>query len=173
MYTKEEIFKAVSTVNDPEVGFNLVEMGLIYDAVCDEKMNVIVTMTLSTKACPLHQMIIQWVEEAVLRELEKVEHVEIDLVWEPAWNISMAQVKIITTWKCYNMNPQKLEQLLHNFFGSSCLNIDIFDENKRRHTPREWFIAPLEVIEQAIQLIINGEIVKYCYDIDNSIIIKR
>ena len=48
MYTKEEIFKAVSTVNDPEVGFNLVEMGLIYDAVCDEKMNVIVTMTLST-----------------------------------------------------------------------------------------------------------------------------
>lgn len=37
MYTKEEIFKAVSTVNDPEVGFNLVEMGLIYDAICDEK----------------------------------------------------------------------------------------------------------------------------------------
>ena len=74
MYTKEEIFKAVSTVNDPEVGFNLVEMGLIYDAICDEKMNVIVTMTLSTKACPLHQMILQWVEEAVLRELEKVEH---------------------------------------------------------------------------------------------------
>jgi metal-sulfur cluster biosynthetic enzyme len=33
---------------------------------------------------------LQWVEEAVLRELEKVEHVEIDLVWEPAWNISMA-----------------------------------------------------------------------------------
>lgn len=94
MYTKEEIFKAVSTVNDPEVGFNLVEMGLIYDAVCDEKMNVVVTMTLSTKACPLHQMILQWVEEAVMRELEKVEHVEIDLVWEPAWNISMASDEV-------------------------------------------------------------------------------
>ena len=85
----------------------------------------------------------------------------------------MAKVKIESAWKCYNMNPQKLEQLLHNFFGSSCLNIDIFDENKIRHTPREWFIAPLEVIEQSIQLIINGEIVNYKYDIDNRIICSR
>ena len=94
MYTKEEIFKAVSTVNDPEVGLNLVEMGLIYDAVCDEKMSVVVTMTLSTKACPLHQLIVQWVEEAVLRELPKVEFVEINLVWEPQWNISMADENV-------------------------------------------------------------------------------
>ena len=90
MYTKEEIFKAVSTVNDPEVGFNLVEMGLIYDAVCNEKMEVLVTMTLSTKACPLHQMIVQWVEEAVLRELPKAELANVEVVWEPAWNITMA-----------------------------------------------------------------------------------
>ena len=90
MYSKEEIFKAVSTVNDPEVGFNLVEMGLIYDATCNESMEITVTMTLSTKACPLHQMIVQWVEEAVLRELEKAELAKVEVVWEPAWNISMA-----------------------------------------------------------------------------------
>lgn len=91
MYSKEEIFKAVSTVNDPEVGFNLVEMGLIYDAICNEKMEVTVTMTLSTKACPLHQLIVQWVQEAVLRELPEVESATVDLVWEPTWNISMAE----------------------------------------------------------------------------------
>lgn len=85
----------------------------------------------------------------------------------------MAKVKIESAWKCYNMNPQKLEQLLHNFFGSSCLNIDIFDENKIRHTPREWFIAPIDVIEQAIQLIINGEIVKYRFDVESKIIGNR
>lgn len=85
----------------------------------------------------------------------------------------MAQVKIITAWKCYNMNPQKLEQLLHNFFGKSCLNIDIFDEKKRRHTPREWFVAPIEIIEQAIELIISGEVVEYEYNSDNYIIAKR
>jgi len=90
VYSKDEIFKAVSTVIDPEVGFNLVAMGLIYDAVCNEKMEVKVTMTLSTKACPLHQMIVKWVEEAVMRELPKVELVEVELVWEPEWNISMA-----------------------------------------------------------------------------------
>lgn len=90
MYTKEEIFKAISTVIDPEVGFNLVELGLIYDATCNEKYEVKVTMTLSTRACPLHQMMVQWVEEAVMRELDKVEFVEVELVWEPAWNPTMA-----------------------------------------------------------------------------------
>ncbi len=90
MYTKEEIFKAVSTVLDPEVGFNLVEMGLIYDANCNEENEVIVTMTLSTKACPLHQMIVTWVEEAVLRELPEVEKAEAIVVWEPVWNVTMA-----------------------------------------------------------------------------------
>lgn len=90
MVTKEELFKAVSTVDDPEVGFNLVEMGLIYDAMCDEEGNAKVIMTLSTKACPLHQMIVQWVEEAVMRDCEAVENVTVEVVWEPAWNISMA-----------------------------------------------------------------------------------
>lgn len=85
----------------------------------------------------------------------------------------MAPVKIITSWKCYNMNPQKLEQLLHNFFGKSCLNIDVFDANKKRYSPREWFIAPLDVIEQAIELIISGDIVKYNFDSKNHLIVKK
>jgi metal-sulfur cluster biosynthetic enzyme len=91
MYSKDDIFSAISTVNDPEVGFNLVEMGLIYDAlISQDGKKVLVTMTLSTQACPLHQMILQWVQEAVKKELEGIEDVEINLVWEPAWNISMA-----------------------------------------------------------------------------------
>jgi len=87
--TKEQIYDAISTVIDPEVGFNLVELGLIYDAIIDESCNVKVVMTLSTKACPLHQMIVQWVEEAVKR-VDGVNSVEVEVVWEPAWNISMA-----------------------------------------------------------------------------------
>ena len=90
MITKEEIFKAVATVNDPEVGFNLVEMGLIYDAIANEKDEVRVIMTLSTKACPLHQMIIEWVEQAVMREIPTAQSAEVEVVWEPAWNIGMA-----------------------------------------------------------------------------------
>jgi len=89
MYSKEELFLAISTVIDPEVGFNLVEMGLIYDAVCDAEGNVHVTMTLSTKACPMHQMIQQWVKESV-EKMANIKEVVVDVVWEPAWNITMA-----------------------------------------------------------------------------------
>jgi len=85
----------------------------------------------------------------------------------------MAPVRIKGAWKCFNMNPQKLEQLLHNFFGNSCLEIDVHDEKGKRHTPREWFIAPFEVIEQAIVLIINGKIVNYKYDNENFTIIGK
>ena len=76
----------------------------------------------------------------------------------------MADVRIVMTFNCFNMNPQKLELLLHNFFGSSCLNVDVFDSLGNRHTPREWFIAPLDIIEQAVQLILSGEIVNCRYD---------
>ena len=85
----------------------------------------------------------------------------------------MAPVIIKGAWQCYNMNPQKLEQLLHNFFGNSCLEIDVFDEKGKRHTPREWFIAPITVIEQAIELIINGKIINYKFDADNMTIVLK
>ena len=88
--TKEQVYDAIRTVIDPEVGFNLVEMGLIYDAIIDDDNNVKVVMTLSTRGCPLHQMLTQWVKDAVLK-LEGVGEVEVEVVWEPAWNISMAE----------------------------------------------------------------------------------
>lgn len=85
----------------------------------------------------------------------------------------MAPVDYVAGWKCFNMNPQKFEQLIHNFFGNSCLEVDVFDSSGKRYTPREWFIAPIEVIEQAIELIINGKITKYKYDAENKTIIER
>jgi hypothetical protein len=85
----------------------------------------------------------------------------------------MAPVALVTAYKCFNMNTQKFEQLIHNFFGASCLEVDVFDSSDRRHTPREWFIAPLEVIETAIHLIISGEVVKYAYDNKNEVIIEK
>lgn len=85
----------------------------------------------------------------------------------------MADVKIIMAYKCYNMNPHKLEQLVHGFFGRACLNVDVFDLNGNRHTPREWFIAPLHIIEQAIHYIIAGAIIKYKYDDINEEIVEK
>jgi hypothetical protein len=98
---------------------------------------------------------------------ERIKHAE----KEPTY--LMAPVSIQGVWKCYNMNPQKFEQLLHNFFGNSCLELDVFDEKGKRHTPREWFITPIEIIEQAIELIINGKIINYKYDAENKVIVIK
>ena len=82
----------------------------------------------------------------------------------------MAEVEQIAIYKCFNMNTQKLEQIVHQFFGNSCLNIQIIGNDGKVHTPREWFIAPLEVIKQAIFMIVNGEIIYYKYDEKNECI---
>ncbi|MBR9847562.1 MAG: GIY-YIG nuclease family protein [Algicola sp.] len=76
----------------------------------------------------------------------------------------MADVTIVGGYKCYNMNTQKFEHLIHRFFAEVCLNIDINDDKGRRITPREWFVVPLPIIEKVIQLILTGKIVDYKYD---------
>jgi len=85
----------------------------------------------------------------------------------------MAPVDLVAAYKCFNMNTQKFEQLIHNFFGASCLEVDVFDSSGRRHTPREWFIAPLKAIEQVIMLIVSGEVVNYRYDKENEVIVQK
>nr|WP_281503893.1 GIY-YIG nuclease family protein [Arenibacter sp. F26102] len=85
----------------------------------------------------------------------------------------MAPVIIESSWMCYNMSAQKFEGLIHQFFGNSCLEVDVFDKKGIRHTPREWFIVPLEAIEQAIALIISGKIIDYRYDRENEAIVKK
>jgi len=85
----------------------------------------------------------------------------------------MAEVEVVAEYQCFNLNPQKFEQLLHGFFGKACLNIDIFDEKGNRHTPREWFSVPLDVVDAAIGYILSGEIVQYRYDVDREMITAR
>lgn len=85
----------------------------------------------------------------------------------------MADVKIVAAYEVYNVNAHKLEQLIHKFFGNSCLDIEIFDNNKKLYKPREWFITPLEVIEEAINLIINGKIIHYKYDEEKESIVNK
>jgi len=84
-----------------------------------------------------------------------------------------ADVKKVATYTCYNRNADKLEQLLHRFFAETCLNIDLFDDKGQRITPREWFVVPLKVIEEAIQMILNESIINYKYDNINHKIIAK
>ncbi len=85
----------------------------------------------------------------------------------------MADVKTVAAYEVYNVNPHKLEQLIHKFFGNSCLDMEIYDGNGKLYKPREWFIAPLEIIEEAIELIVNGKILNYRYDEENEVIVEK
>lgn len=76
-----------------------------------------------------------------------------------------ADVEIVGKWSCYNLNTQNFENLIHRFFGNTCLNIDIYNDKKQRITPREWFVVPLPIINEVIELIISGGIINYTYDI--------
>ena len=70
-----------------------------------------------------------------------------------------APVKLVAKFKCYNINIQKLEYLLHTFFADCCLDLRV-----NGHKPREWFVVPLPAITQAIELLIDGTITNYRYD---------
>lgn len=87
---KKQIIDAISSVIDPEVGFDILALGLIYDIkLSDNKCEI--TMTLSTKSCPMHDLLITWVKNAVSKV---VENIEINLVFEPAWSIEMASEEV-------------------------------------------------------------------------------
>lgn len=75
-----------------------------------------------------------------------------------------SDVEIIATYSCYNLNVQAFENLIHRFFAESCLDVDIYDADGHRLVPREWFVVPLPVIDEAINLLIKGTIVNYRYD---------
>jgi hypothetical protein len=84
-----------------------------------------------------------------------------------------ADVVKVVSYKCYNRNADKLELLLHKFFAEVCLNIDIEIVPGKRITPREWFVVPFEIIDQAISLILNESIINYKYDKEQQKIVLK
>ncbi len=76
----------------------------------------------------------------------------------------MAEVEVIATYELSNINRSRLENLIHRFFEPAKLNIEIKDRFGNPVIPREWFLVPLFVIDEAIEKIKDGSIVNYSYD---------
>lgn len=83
---KEDIISALKTVFDPEIPVNIWDMGLVYDIKIDGK-NVTIKMTLTSPTCPMMDELMAQVKNAVLG-VAGVENVDVNLVWEPAWDLS-------------------------------------------------------------------------------------
>ena len=82
---KEQILAALEMVIDPELGIDIVNLGLIYEVDFDpENGETVIKMTLTTMGCPLADILTDSIHDA-LKEIPEVSKVEVKLVWYPAW----------------------------------------------------------------------------------------
>ncbi|PAQ14399.1 DNA methyltransferase [Bacillaceae bacterium SAOS 7] len=81
---KENIMGALEQVIDPELGIDIVNLGLVYDIDMEEEGKTIVTMTLTAMGCPLAGVIVDQVK-AALADIPEVKEVEVNIVWNPPW----------------------------------------------------------------------------------------
>lgn len=83
--TPEEITAVLHEVLDPEIGVNIVDLGLVYEVEVPAEDRVRVAMTMTTPACPLGDYMEQEVRAAVRRRFPDVAAVQVQLVWDPPW----------------------------------------------------------------------------------------
>jgi len=85
----------------------------------------------------------------------------------------MADVEVVATYELFNINRTKLENLIHKFFSSVKLDIQINDRFGHSVVPREWFLVPLFIIDEVVEKIRNGTISEYTYDNEAASLVKR
>ena len=85
--TQALIYKALRHVYDPELGVNIIDLGLVYDVDVNEDGHVTIEMTLTTPGCPMHESLAEGVG-AALQAIPGITSGEIRLVWEPRWDPS-------------------------------------------------------------------------------------
>jgi metal-sulfur cluster biosynthetic enzyme len=91
--TKDDITRALSEVYDPEIPINIVDMGLIYRVDVDAGNNVDIDMTMTTRGCPMHQVMTGQAQKRV-EKIKGVGSVKVNLVWDPPWTPEMISPKI-------------------------------------------------------------------------------
>jgi metal-sulfur cluster biosynthetic enzyme len=82
---KDSMLGALENVIDPELGIDIVNLGLVYDVDLSEEGVATVTMTLTSMGCPLGPVIVDQVKTA-LADLPEVKDTEVNIVWQPAWS---------------------------------------------------------------------------------------
>ena len=87
-FSAEEARETLKNVYDPEIGINIVDLGLVYDVDVSDDGKVLVTMTLTSLGCPLGPVILQEVNNA-MSELPDLGGVDVKLVWSPPWSPEM------------------------------------------------------------------------------------
>jgi hypothetical protein len=84
----------------------------------------------------------------------------------------LADVEIVASYKLFNINRTRLENILHRVFSAAQLDLTIEDRFGNPVKPREWFLVPLQVIDQAVDKIRDGSIIELQYDPRSASLIK-
>ena len=84
--TTEHIIEELEAVIDPELGIDIVNLGLIYDITFSEPDSLKVTMTMTSMGCPMAGHIIAEVKETLLINLPVLKNVDVEIVWTPVWS---------------------------------------------------------------------------------------
>ena len=85
----------------------------------------------------------------------------------------MADVEIVAEYELFNIDRNKLENLIHRIFAPARLEIEIVDRFGKPVTPREWFLVPLPVVDEAVERIRDGTITRYAYDTETASLHRR
>ena len=88
MSKKDQIIEEIRKIYDPELPVNIYELGLIYDIKVKDEKFAIIKMTLTTPNCPVAKSLPKEVKEGAM-QVEGIEDVDLELVWEPPWNKDM------------------------------------------------------------------------------------
>ena len=91
-FLADDILDVLATVIDPELGMNIVDLGLVYDVDVQDN-NVSISMTMTTPACPVASHLVEQAHVVIRNQFPTVKTLDIQLVWEPAWN------PLMMSWK--------------------------------------------------------------------------
>ncbi|GIL18762.1 MAG: hypothetical protein BroJett040_25130 [Oligoflexia bacterium] len=83
--TEENVRESLKAVIDPEIGVNIVDLGLIYQIQIQGRQ-VTIDMTMTSQACPMSEQIISDVEQTLRTSIEDLDQVQVNLVFEPPWS---------------------------------------------------------------------------------------
>ncbi|TFW71634.1 hydroxylase [Methylotenera oryzisoli] len=85
---EQRIYTALQSVIDPEIGENLIDLGLIYGIRIQNNIAK-VTFSMTSHACPMSEIVIESIHDSVSKTLTDHIELELDLVWEPPWEPAM------------------------------------------------------------------------------------
>lgn len=93
MVTKEKVWEVLKNVLDPELNFNIVDLGLVYGVEVKDGKDIFVKMTMTTPFCPYAPALLDDAKSQ-LGKIEGVGSVDIEVVWDPPWSLEKVKMEI-------------------------------------------------------------------------------